>query len=83
MSIRRALGLPWTLRRFNFSTPAELEKRQVNRVWDDNQQNIYADAQLLVDLPVFADNTSALFAGLAVGAFYRTGADPDFICVVH
>jgi hypothetical protein len=34
-------------------------------------------------LPVYANNAAALAGGLAVGAFYRTGADPDPVCVVH
>jgi trimeric autotransporter adhesin len=34
-------------------------------------------------LPVFANNGAALLGGLSAGAFYRTGGDPDFVCVVH
>jgi hypothetical protein len=34
-------------------------------------------------LPVYANNAAALAGGLAAGAFYRTGADPDHVCVVH
>jgi len=34
-------------------------------------------------LPVYADNVAAITGGLAVGAFYRTGDDPDPVCVVH
>lgn len=34
-------------------------------------------------LPVYANNAAALAGGLGVGAFYRTGADPDPVCVVH
>lgn len=37
----------------------------------------------IVGLPVFANNAAALAGGLTVGAFYRTGADPDPVCVVH
>ena len=37
----------------------------------------------VVGLPVFANNAAALGGGLTAGAFYRTGADPDLICVVH
>lgn len=37
----------------------------------------------VVGLPVFADNASAITGGLSVGDFYRTGADPDPVCVVH
>lgn len=34
-------------------------------------------------LQVFANNAAAVASGLAVGALYRTGADPDVVCVVH
>lgn len=34
-------------------------------------------------LQIFANNAAAIAGGLAVGAFYRTGGDPDFVCVVH
>lgn len=34
-------------------------------------------------LQVFANNAAAVTGGLAVGDFYRTGADPDPVCVVH
>lgn len=37
----------------------------------------------VVGLPVFANNAAAITGGLTVGAFYRTGADPDPVCVVH
>jgi len=36
-----------------------------------------------VGLPVFANNTDAATAGLLPGRFYRTGGDPDVVCVVH
>ncbi len=34
-------------------------------------------------LPVFPNNSAAVTGGLTAGAFYRTGGDPDFVCVVH
>jgi len=34
-------------------------------------------------LPAYANNAAAVAGGLAVGDFYRTGADPDPVCVVH
>lgn len=34
-------------------------------------------------LPTYANNTAAVAGGLKVGQMYRTGADPDLICVVH
>jgi hypothetical protein len=34
-------------------------------------------------LPIYANNAAAVAGGLAVGDFYRTGGDPDLVCVVH
>ena len=34
-------------------------------------------------LPVYANNAAAVAGGLVEGDHYRTGADPDFIAVVH
>lgn len=34
-------------------------------------------------LQVFANNAAAITGGLAAGDLYRTGADPDVVCVVH
>jgi hypothetical protein len=37
----------------------------------------------LPSLQVFANNAAAISGGLNVGDLYRTGADPDPVCVVH
>jgi hypothetical protein len=37
----------------------------------------------VVGLPVYANNAAAISGGLAAGDFYRTGANPDPVCVVH
>ncbi len=37
----------------------------------------------VVGLPIYANNAAAIMGGLTPGAFYRTGADPDPVCVVH
>lgn len=37
----------------------------------------------VVGLPVYANNAAAIAGGLTAGTFYRTGADPDPVCVVH
>lgn len=34
-------------------------------------------------LAAYADNAAAVAGGLTAGAFYRTGGDPDVVCVVH
>lgn len=37
----------------------------------------------LTGLTIRLNNAAAIAAGIAVGSFYRTGADPDVVCVVH
>ncbi|MFH1504677.1 MAG: hypothetical protein ABIH08_04760, partial [Candidatus Omnitrophota bacterium] len=37
----------------------------------------------VVGLSIYANNAAAIAGGLAVGDFYRTGGDPDLVCVVH
>jgi hypothetical protein len=39
--------------------------------------------KLLITGSSYANNETALSGGLNVGDFYRTGGDPDYICVVH
>lgn len=35
------------------------------------------------DIPVYANNAAAVVGGLAAGHLYRTGGDPDLLCIVH
>lgn len=37
----------------------------------------------MMGLPVYANNAAALAGGLVAGDCYRTGGDPDPVCVVH
>jgi len=37
----------------------------------------------VTELPIYANNAAAVAGGLTAGAFYRTNADPDPVCVVH
>lgn len=37
----------------------------------------------ITNLPVYANNAAAITGGLVAGNLYRTGADPDFVAVVH
>jgi len=37
----------------------------------------------VVGLPIYATNALAIVGGLTAGAFYRSGGDPDILCVVH
>ncbi len=41
------------------------------------------DNMAVLGLNIYANNAAATGGGLTVGAFYRTGADPDQVCVVH
>ena len=34
-------------------------------------------------IPIYANNAAAIAGGLIAGEFYRTGANPDFVAVVH
>lgn len=43
----------------------------------------HAPVTALPGLPVYATNAAARTAGLVEGALYRTGGDPDHVCVVH
>lgn len=37
----------------------------------------------LENIPIFADNATAIAAGMVAGQLYRTGGNPDFIAVVN
>jgi hypothetical protein len=34
-------------------------------------------------LPIYGNNGDAIWGGLTVGQLYRTGGNPDYVCVVH
>lgn len=34
-------------------------------------------------VPVYANNAAAITGGLVAGSLYRTGVDPDLLCIVH
>jgi hypothetical protein len=45
---------------------------------------VIANSRLKIgDVPVYADNAAAITGGLSAGDTYRTGADPDLLCIVH
>jgi hypothetical protein len=53
---------------------------------DDTAQTISLNAAngiSLSPLPVYANNAAAIGGGLVAGMLYRTGGDPDPVCVVH
>lgn len=37
----------------------------------------------ITTLPVYANNAAAIAGGLVAGNLYRTGGNPDPVCVVH
>jgi hypothetical protein len=37
----------------------------------------------VASVPAFANNAAAIAGGMAAGLIYRTGADPDALCIVH
>lgn len=43
----------------------------------------FANPITMTDLPIFGNNADAIWGGLTVGRLYRTGGDPDYVCVVH
>lgn len=52
---------------------------------DANHSHYSAEqgGKLRLNLPVYANNSAALAGGLQVGDLYRTGDDPDQVCIVH
>jgi hypothetical protein len=48
-----------------------------------NKRSLASYTFNVTGLPVYANNAAAVAGGLAVGSFYRTGGDPDTVCVVH
>lgn len=50
---------------------------------DDHTQYLKTTGRGVVGLSIYANNAAALAGGLGVGAFYRSGGDPDIVCVVH
>ena len=47
------------------------------------QQTIVTSFPQRATLPIYANNAAAITGGLVAGDLYRTGADPDHVCVVH
>lgn len=56
---------------------------KVNKPWADFFHSPSFSSLSVVGLQIFANNAAALAGGLSVGQLYRTGADPDAVCVVH
>ena len=45
--------------------------------------SVDANGRIIVSLPTFANNAAAVTGGLSAGMLYRTGGDPDPVCIVH
>lgn len=79
-------GFEGALRIYNTYTGGTLELGAGNRTDD---LIIAANGVVIIPrgisatLPVYANNAAAVTGGLAVGRLYRTGGDPDAVCVVH
>ena len=72
---------------WNFNAPGNTWVRQYRAdqgTWSTWRQ--YSMSSLLSTgalYSIYASNEAALAGGLAVGNLYRTGADPDVLCIVH
>jgi hypothetical protein len=58
----------------------------LNLTSNSNQINFFAATKFnfnIAAVPVFANNAAALAGGLVAGDVYRTGANPDPVCIVH
>jgi hypothetical protein len=45
--------------------------------------NLVTTNNITASLQIFSNNASAILGGLGVGMLYRTGGDPDLVCIVH
>lgn len=60
-----------------------LEEIEVNTVYAERVQTTTLNNVIFLDLPVCESNDDALESGLLPGQLYRTGGDPDLLCIVH
>lgn len=77
--------LPGTIMQIAAYTPLVTTGFDKNLTPAVNNFQALAEAvdELFVDLPVYANNAAAVAGGLTAGKIYRTGGNPDPICVVH
>jgi len=55
-----------------------------NTVTGTKRLEIEASGHIIIpSLPEYANNTAATGGGLTAGHLYRTGGDPDTVCIVH
>jgi hypothetical protein len=49
----------------------------------ESLMKLAGNMNLSLSLPVYANNAAAITGGLVAGMLYRTGANPDPVCIVH
>lgn len=59
------------------------ESGRLQEAWSRWFNSIAKFSRSLQTLPIYANNAAAVTGGLSIGEFYRTGANPDTVCVVH
>jgi len=64
----------------SLGNPPINEKDHTSQVWERWFIDI---KKTLSGLPIYANNAAAIAGNLKIGDFYRTGADPDPVMVVH
>lgn len=63
-----------------FNPAIEGEAKLLHHLWSEWLVRLSTG---LSNLPTYANNAAAIAGGVRDGGFYRTGGDPDTICVVH
>jgi len=74
----------------SFAICSRIGGNDIERIFVDTVGNVGLNTttpksplHVALALPQYANNAAAIAGGLTAGAFYRTGADPDPVCVVH
>ena len=62
---------------------AQINHTTLSNIGTNTHAQIDTKIAALTGLTVRLNNAAAVAAGIPVGGFYRTGADPDVVCVVH
>lgn len=55
----------------------------ISLIGDTTVNGQFGATTVVLSLSVYANNAAAITGGLVTGQLYRTGADPDTVCVVH